>query len=127
MTVYWSQRTSCPIVLWKKFSATGACREAFEKMLELVQLRRAAVAMVDFTMLTVLDTDDQRWIRTNWLPRAAQTGLGHLGVVLPNKSLGKSSLLKGIRFDDPSQLEIAYFNEQEKTEDWLQRLSASPA
>jgi len=127
MSVYWSPRTACPIVVWKKFSATGACRDAFDKMLELLQSKRVAVAMADFTKLSVLSTDDQTWIRKDWLPRAAKTGLGHLGVVLPNRTLGKMSLMKGVRFEDASRLEIAYFNEHAKTEDWLHRVSASPS
>lgn len=125
MTVYWPSQSSFPIVVWKKFSATGGCRPAFEKVLSLIPEKRVVMAMADFTSLSVLSTDDQIWIRTDWLPRASRAGLRHLGVVLPEKPLGKASLLKGIRVEDASRLEIAYFNAQSQTQDWLQRLTVS--
>lgn len=126
MTVYWSSHSAFPVVVWKKFSATGGCRPAFEKILVLIPEKRVAVAIADFTALSVLSSDDQNWIRTDWLPRASRAGLRHLGVVLPEKPLGKASLLKGIRVEDASRLEIAYFNAQSQTQDWLQRLTTSP-
>lgn len=125
MLVYWSHRTSCPVVVWKKFSATGACRQAFEKVLSLIPEKRSAVVMADFTALSVLSSDDQTWIRTDWLLRASDAGVRHLGVVLPEKTLGKMSLMKGMRFDDAARLEIAYFNASTQTESWVQRVAGS--
>ncbi|MCB0834231.1 MAG: hypothetical protein KDC45_12270 [Bacteroidetes bacterium] len=123
MSVHWASDPGMPVITWRKFSATGGFRVAFEHLLELMKERQCPVAMANFENMSVLDSDDQLWLREKWLPFAAAQGLRHLAVILPSISLGKLSLMKGLRFEDASRLEIAYFNQKIQCENWLKRIS----
>ncbi|MBX7150103.1 hypothetical protein K1X84_00585 [bacterium] len=123
MAVYWHEQTQWPTIQWKKFSATGAYRTAFDKFLELIQAKRSIVAVTDFENLTVLGSDDQAWVRDHWLPSAARAGLRHLGVIMPKEHLAKASLLKGLRYADATQLEIGYFHNRIVCMQWISPLA----
>lgn len=123
MAVYWHEQSQWPAIQWKKFSATGAYRTAFDKFLELIRDKHSIVAITDFENLTVLGSDDQVWVRDHWLPSAANAGLRHLGVIMPKENLAKASLLKGLRYADASRLEIGYFQSRVVCTQWIRPLS----
>lgn len=123
MSVRWLSGPMLPEIVWKKFSATGAFRTAFDVALQHVKNRRSVALHADFELLTVLDSDDQAWLRNEWLSKAAQFGLKHIGVVLPVASIGKTSLMKGLRAPDGNILEIGYFMHREQSRDWILRMS----
>lgn len=123
MSVRWLSGPMLPEVVWKKFSATGAFRNAFDHALLQIKNRRCMALHADFELMTVLDSDDQAWLRTEWLPKAAVGGLKHIGVVLPAASIGKTSLMKGLRAPDGGALEIGYFMHREQSREWILRMS----
>jgi len=73
--------------------------------------------------LSVVDKEDQTWIKENWLPRTVEVGVKHIAVSMPVTTLAKSSLLKGLRYEDSQTLEIGYFSHIDEPLSWLLRLS----
>lgn len=123
MDVLWHDDVRIPRLCWKRFSATGAYRKALDKLIELASEKQARVCWLDLGALSVVDKEDQTWIKENWLPRTVQVGVKHIAVTMPTTTLAKSSLLKGLRYEDAQTLEIGYFSHAEEPLNWLLRLN----
>ena len=125
MDVHWHDDVRIPRLYWKKFSATGAYRKAMDKLIELASEKRAKVCWLDMSALSIVDKEDQTWIKDHWMPRIINHGVKHIAVAMPEAPLAKSSLLKGLRYDDPATLEIGYFNHPDESLDWLIHINNS--
>lgn len=123
MDVHWHDDVRIPRLCWKRFSATGAYRRAMDKLIDLASEKQARVCWLDLEDLSVVDKDDQIWIKETWLPRTVQAGIKHIAVTMPSTPLAKNSLLKGLRYEDYHVLEIGYFNHSNEPLNWLLRLS----
>jgi hypothetical protein len=123
MDVHWHDDVRIPRLNWKKFSATGAYRTAMNKLIELASEKKSRVCWLDLSALSIVDKEDQFWIKEDWLPRAVKVGVKHIAVAMPATPLAKSSLMKGLRYEDSVTLEIGYFNHPDESLDWLVRLS----
>ena len=95
-----------------------------EKLIDLASEKQVRVCWLDLSALSVVDKEDQTWIKENWLPRTVEIGVKHIAVSMPSTTLAKSSLLKGLRYEDSMTLEIGYFNHTEEPLNWLIRLSS---
>ena len=125
MDVHWHDDIRIPKLYWKRFSATGAYRKAMDKLIELASEKQSRVCWLDLSALSIVDKEDQSWIKEDWLPRAVQLGVKHIAVAMPATSLAKTSLLKGLRYEDTITLEIGYFNHPDESLNWLIRLSGT--
>lgn len=123
MDVHWHDDIGIPRLYWKRFSATGAYRKAMDKLIDLAFEKQACVCWLDLSALSVVDKEDQTWIKENWLPRTVEIGVRHIAVTMPSTTLAKTSLLKGLRYEDSQTLEIGYFSHAEEPLNWLLRLS----
>ncbi|MBL7993996.1 hypothetical protein JNM05_01370 [bacterium] len=94
-----------------------------EKLIDLAAEKRSKFCWLDLEELSVVDKDDQTWIKETWLPRTVQIGIKHVAVTMPSTPLAKNSLLKGLRYENHHALEIGYFNHSDELLNWLLRLS----
>jgi len=73
--------------------------------------------IIDTTELKVIRQDTQKWIETDWFPRANKSGIKYMVFIVPTDVLGKMSTTKvNVK---AGSIEIQHVNTLSKAKDWL--------
>jgi hypothetical protein len=89
LSVQWDRAHNCIYAEWKGFANSGEFRASTMRILDAIQDRKAPALVSDNRGLEGVATQDQLWLRDEWVPQAVAVGLLRIAVVLPSRGLGK--------------------------------------
>ena len=120
VSVFWSPSHEAVLLRWKGYCQGLPYRHALDEGLGLAERRVAKRWISDLSLFGLVSAEDQQWADDDWLPRALQSRLTHMGLVCPHTSLGRMSVERVVeRAGTSPNLEIGYFMGLAAAEDWL--------
>ncbi len=73
--------------------------------------------IIDTSELKVIRQETQKWIETDWFPRANQSGIKYMAFIVPSDVLGKMSTTKVN--EKAGNIEIQHVDTMEKAKNWI--------
>jgi len=104
---------------WKACANTPELREAHELALKAIRENRASSMLVGQRRGRVIVDEDQLWMASDWVPRAAAAGLLRSGLVVATSqvaAMNTENITKLVRGADDK---IAFFTTVEQAASWL--------
>lgn len=115
--VHFDAEVPCITVIWKRPCTSAQLRYVSERLIDMIRQHKVAKILGDDTALPLIDTDDQKWIAENWIPRAAEAGLRVAANKSPEAYFGRLAL-ENIK-EAQRQLTIRSFEQFEQAWRWL--------
>ncbi|MFZ5893345.1 MAG: hypothetical protein ACOY0T_19955 [Myxococcota bacterium] len=95
-------------------------RTLLEEGLKLLQSRRASKWLSDDRLNAPVTPADERWIKTDWTPRALAAGWKYWAIVLPENVLGQMNMRRWIEAHGQLGVTAQSFSEPEAARRWLE-------
>jgi hypothetical protein len=108
----------CVVMIWRGYSPGDAFRQANEAILSLIAERGATKLLGDIEALGEISRADQDWLRTDWLPRAAEAGLASAALFTPAFELHHWPV-RLVGEQRPQTLALEYFDDGDAGRSWL--------
>ena len=121
-TVWWDEESQSVAIQWRHFAFSPDFRQAMDKIVELLVLKKASQVLSDSSKQSVIALDDQDWSNQDWAPRALKAGYRRIAIVMPqNNIITQMSLKRVMKNVQHFQLETDYdyFNTIEEARTWL--------
>jgi hypothetical protein len=107
---------------WAGYATSEKFREGTEAMLNLLIEQRAHKALGNIRNMVLIGADDQKWMETNFLPRAIRFGFKACAIVKPTNYFNKVAV-ETISFKvEKEKLQIDFFDTTEEAKAWLDSL-----
>jgi len=104
---------------WLKFASGEDFRGALTEGLDLLVQKSAAFWLADLRNLGVVAEEDQDWSNEVWFPKALQTTLTHMAIVMPQKVIARWSVDRIMQRVEGTQLVIHYFDNVDAAVAWF--------
>ena len=110
------------IMDWEGYATSDQFREGTETMLNLLIEQRVHKALANIRDMTLIGMEDQKWMETNFLPRAIRFGFKACAIVNPTSYFNKVAV-EAISFKvEKEKLLISFFDTPEEAKNWLNSL-----
>jgi hypothetical protein len=109
----------CVTMAWRGYHTSEAFRAQNERVLAELTERRASKMLCDIRYFVLIGATDQDWLNTNWLPRAAETGLRTCAIVAPVFYFNRVAVHSVVERIDTQTLSVAHFDATESARAWL--------
>jgi len=116
-TVGYDAEVPCVIMTWKGYATSREFREANERILGVLSERHATKLLGDIKEFVLIGAEDQRWLSTDWIPRAVEAGLRTVAMITPVFYFNRVAVESVGQKLDPVILQ--YFDTREAARDWL--------
>ncbi len=111
--------------IWVGFPPSDGFRNAFESILKSVIEKKTTRVLIDGRESRMATTEDQVWLATDFLPRAAPQGYKHVAVIYPHDVVGQLTSQRAVqniqeetdKQDLPYYMEI--FSDEDEALAWL--------
>jgi hypothetical protein len=115
--------TSESIIMdWEGYATSPQFREGTETMLNLMIEQRMHKVLANIQNMVMIGAEDQKWMETNFLPRAIRFGFKACAIVRPTNYFNKVAV-ETISFKvDKEKLQIGFFDTYEEAKEWLESL-----
>jgi hypothetical protein len=92
-------------------------RKLGEQVLNLAINNGYSKLVIDTTELKVIRQETQKWIETEWFPKASRNGIKYMAFVISSDTLGKMSTKKVN--EKAGNIEIQHVDSLTKAVDWI--------
>jgi hypothetical protein len=110
---------SCVVMTWKGYATSRQFRESNECIINAIAERNVCKLLGDIEEFVLIGADDQRWLTSDWIPRAIAVGLRAVALVAPifdfNRVAGETVRQKL----DPGRLIVQQFDTGDDARRWL--------
>jgi hypothetical protein len=117
--VHWQSDGPWVFVEWKAWANSTEYRAAHEAILGAIRDHRASRLLIDARQAKVISEDDQRWLTTDWIPRAVAAGRRWTAVVMPSSALVRTIVENIDKRPAQGTPEVRYFDTVEAAGVWL--------
>ena len=116
--------TSGSIIMdWEGYATSQQFHEGTETMLNLLIEQRMHKVLANARDMVMISAEDQKWMETNFLPRAIRFGFKACAIVKPTNYFNKIAV-EAISFKvDKEKLQINFFETNEEAKEWLASLN----
>jgi hypothetical protein len=116
--------TSDMIVMdWEGYATSQEFREGTETMLNLLIEQRMHKVLGNIRDMVIIGAEDQKWMETNFLPRAIRFGIKACALVNPINYFNKVAV-EAISYKvEKEKLQIKFFDTSEEAKEWLDSLT----
>jgi len=104
---------------WLMFVSGDDFRNALDQGLALLVAKSTPFWLADLRHLGVVTDADQTWSNEVWFPRALQTTLTHMAIVMPEKVIARWSVDRIMQRVEGTQLVIHYFDNVDAAYRWF--------
>src|SRR5690606_13661050 len=88
-TIYYEPAIDSVIMEWKGYATSRQFRDGTELMLEILVQNKTFKVLADIKDMAIIGQEDQKWLDTDFLPRATNQGFRVLAVVRPESYFNK--------------------------------------
>ncbi len=107
---------------WEGYATSQQFREGTETMLNLLIENRMHKVLGNIRDMVLIGAEDQKWMETNFFPRAIRFGFKACAILKPTNYFNKIAV-ETISFKvEKEKLEIQFFDTAEEARTWLQSL-----
>lgn len=117
--IIWDQEVGAVILKWKGYASSDQFKEAMDKGLELLKSKKANKWLGDCTNFVTLKKPDEEWSNTSWSPRAIQSGLNKIAIVLPINTIQKNIVDRVLNGNGEEVIQAGKFTNYEEALGWL--------
>jgi hypothetical protein len=111
------------IMDWEGYATSEQFREGTETMLNLLIENKVNKALGNIRDMVLIGTDDQKWMETNFLPRAIRFGFKACAIVTPTSYFNKIAVETISYKVEKEKLMINFFDTREEAKAWLDGLN----
>lgn len=105
---------------WTGYATSEQFRQGTEVMLNLLVQNKATKVLADIKDMLVIGADDQKWLETQFLPRAIKFGFKSIAMVKPHSYFNKVAVETISYKIDKQKLSINFFDTAEEATTWLE-------
>jgi hypothetical protein len=117
--VFYDEQIAAVIMNWNGYATSEQFKEGTELMLNTLIQNNAHKVLADIKDMAIIGMEDQRWLDTQFLPRATQFGFKALAIVRP-KNYFNNVAVETISYKvDKEKLAINFFDNIEAARQWL--------
>ncbi len=121
--IYFDAGSNVVTMDWDGYATTAQFREGTETMLNILIENHAHKVLADSKDMTLISMEDQRWLETQFLPRAIRFGMKACAIVRPNSYFNKIAVEAVSNKINQEKLLISFFDTAEEARAWLKSLS----
>ncbi len=119
LTIQWDASIQCVVMQWKKFVEGESFRKGLDTGLKLVEEKHAKRWLADLRKLGVVTQEDQQWSNEDWFPRAINSSLQYMAIIVPENIIAKWSVDRIMTKVEGASLLTHYFDNTDKAMEWL--------
>lgn len=113
----------CILLKWNRYATSAQLRYVHECLLRLIETGGVSKILADDTALPTIHTQDQRWITSDWMPRAVAAGFRAVATKKPAAYFGRISV-ENVALEAPTELTIRAFEDLGEARAWLKAFPA---
>ncbi len=117
--IYYDDNDAYVVMEWNDYSTSEQFRQGTEKMLQLLSEKKASKVLADIRNMLLIGQADQRWLETDFLPRAIREGFKKFAVISPRSYFNKVAIETISEKVDPEVLQIRILDSKEEAVEWL--------
>ncbi|QHT66190.1 hypothetical protein GXP67_05655 [Rhodocytophaga rosea] len=118
LTIEYDAQSKCLSQHWKGYAKSEQFRAGITKSIELCQKHKPSKLISNTKELAIVTQEDTQWAATYATPMMVQHGLKHMAFIVPSNVFTQASV-KSFKSEAEDKLQIAYFDELTKAQDWL--------
>ena len=118
--IFFDKDLNAVVMEWHGYANSEEFRNGTELMLNTLILNNTYKVLGDIRSMTIIGMDDQKWLETNFLPRAIKFGFKKLAIVTPQAYFNKVAVESISYKVDKEQLSITMFNNYEEAVNYLE-------
>jgi len=118
-TIYYEPAIDSVIMEWKGYATSRQFRDGTELMLEILVQNKTFKVLADIKDMAIIGQEDQKWLDTDFLPRATNQGFRVLAVVRPESYFNKVAIESISYRIDKNKLAINFFDDTMDAREWL--------
>jgi hypothetical protein len=119
--IYHDKEINAVIMEWNGYATTEQFREGTELMLNYLIQHQCSKVLADIRDMILIAMDDQKWLETNFLPRAIQFGFKEIAIIKPKSYFNKVAVESISYKIDKEKLMINFFDSPEEARAWLKQ------
>jgi len=120
--IFFDKESNIVVMDWDGYATSEQFREGTETMLKILIENKARRVLADAKDMTIIGSDDQKWMETDFLPRAIQFGIKACAIVRPVSYFNKIAVESVSYKVDKEKLLINFFDTAIEAREWLQKL-----
>ena len=120
LRIYYNEKAHCIITRSIGFIYDVELKTFLDKIIFFLEEKNTTKLIVDLTYRQTYTEEDQKWIDTNWFPRALQAGLTYFGYVIPNDLFMQLSADE-ILVKQKATVNVIPFGNLEKAIEWIEK------
>jgi len=117
--VYYDELSKYVVMQWQGYANSNEFREGTELMLNTLISNKCSKGLADISKMVLISQEDQRWLETNFLPRAIRFGFGKIALIRPDSYFNKVAVETINSKIDKGKLIFEIFDSVEDAKKWL--------
>jgi hypothetical protein len=117
--IYYDPALDAVVMEWNGYATSAQFRQGTEKMLEILIENKAEKVLGDVRQMVLIGMEDQKWLETDFLPRAIHQGFKVIAMIRPEYYFNKVAVETVSYKVDKEKLSIQFFDSREKASEWL--------
>lgn len=120
--IYHDPELQAIVMEWNGYATSAQFREGTETMLKFLVRHRVSKVLGDVHNMVLIGMEDQKWLETDFLPRAIAQGFQAIAMIRPRHYFNKVAVESVSYKIDSDKLRIQFFDDREKASQWLREL-----
>jgi len=117
--IYFDKDLDAVIMKWNGYATSDQFREGTELMLNVLIQNNGSKVLADIRDMVLIGMDDQKWMESNFLPRAIKFGFKEIAIIKPTSYFNKVAVETISYKVDKEHLIINFFDSLEDGRKWL--------
>lgn len=119
--IYFNKGLNAIVMEWNGYATSMEFREGTELMLDTLIQKHCSKVLADIREMILIGQDDQKWLESNFLPRAIKFGFKEIAIIR-SKSYFNQVAVESVSYKiDKDKLTINFFDSPEEAREWLKR------
>src|SRR5215813_2844340 len=118
-SVYYDELSGYVVMQWQGYANSNEFREGTELMLNTLISNKCSDVLADIGKMVLISQEDQRWLETNFLPRAIRFGFKRIALIQPASYFNKVAIETINSKIDKGKLTFAVFDNVADAKTWL--------
>src|ERR1700741_379141 len=91
-SIYFEEKSGFVIMEWSGYATSEQFREGTELMLNTLIQNNCTKVLANIRDMAIIGMDDQKWLETNFLPRAIKFGFKAIAIITPISYFNKDAV-----------------------------------
>lgn len=120
--IYFDPAINVVVMEWDGYATSKQFKEGTELMLNTLIKNNASKVLADIKDMVLIGMEDQKWLDTDFLPRAITFGFKAIAIIKPDYYFNKVAVESISYKVDKDKLNINFFDNIEEAKEWLNKI-----